>query len=117
MTEQRDSMNQTVTPVVSAGDVPVGEASRPREGRAKPRTLTAEFKRRIVAECDAAPKVHDGAISRRERLYDSHLKEWRAAIATGTLEAPRRPKGSGRSPEQVRNKHVLYDPYGACRYG
>lgn len=44
---------------------------------------------------------------RRERLYDSHITEWRAAIRVGTLEAPSkrgRPKGSktARTPEQVR---------------
>ena len=44
---------------------------------------------------------------RRERLYDSHITEWRAAIKAGTLDAPPkrgRPKGStaARSPEQVR---------------
>jgi transposase-like protein len=44
---------------------------------------------------------------RRERLYDSHITEWRAAIAAGTLDVPPkrgRPKGSKttRSPEQAR---------------
>ena len=42
---------------------------------------------------------------RRERLYDSHITEWRAAIAAGTLDAPPkrgRPKGSTRSPDQTR---------------
>ena len=44
---------------------------------------------------------------RRERLYDSHITEWRAAVAAGTLDAPPkrgRPKGSmrTRTPEQAR---------------
>lgn len=44
---------------------------------------------------------------RRERLYDSHITEWRAAIGAGTLDAPPRrgrPKGSKRTrtPEQAR---------------
>lgn len=85
----------------------VVEQAGPREGRAKRRTFTAEYKRRVVAEYDAAPKGTKGAILRRERLYDSHVVEWRAAIAAGTLDAVvkrGRPKGSGkpRSPEQAR---------------
>ena len=77
----------------------------PRDGRAKRRTFTGEYKRRIVAEYDAAPKGSKGAVLRRERLYDSHVQEWRAAVEAGTLDAPAtrgRPKGSGRSPDQVR---------------
>lgn len=58
----------------------------------------------MVAEYDAAPKGIKGAALRRERLYDSHIQEWRAAVEAGTLDAPvrrGRPKGSGkpRSPE------------------
>jgi transposase-like protein len=62
----------------------------------------------MVAEYDAAPHGEKGAVLRRERLYDSHITEWRAAIDAGTLEAPPkrgRPKGSkgaSRSPEQAR---------------
>lgn len=77
----------------------------PREGRAKRRTFTAEFKRRVVAEYDAAPQGCKGAVLRRERLYDSHVQEWRAAIEAGTLEGGRRrgrPPGTGRGAEEVR---------------
>lgn len=88
-----------VEPIVAA--VLVG----PRGGRAKRRTFTAEFKRRVVAEYDAAPMGSKGAVLRRERLYDSHVQEWRAAIEAGTLDGGTRrgrPPGTGRSPEQVR---------------
>lgn len=79
----------------------------PREGRSKRRSFTLEYKRAVVAEYDAAPRGAKGAILRRERLYDSHIQEWRAAAAAGTLEHPvrrGRPKGTGRSrsPEQAR---------------
>ncbi len=80
-------------------------AGPPRGGRAKRRTFTAEFKRGVVAEYDAAPMGSKGAVLRRERLYDSHVQEWRAAIEAGTLDGGARggrPLGTGRSPEQVR---------------
>src|SRR3989440_8690756 len=47
--------------------------------RPKRRTFSAEYKLRIVAEYDAAPNGEKGAILRRERLYHSHIIEWRAA--------------------------------------
>ena len=47
--------------------------------RPKRRTFSAEYKLRIVAEYDAAPAGKKGAILRRERLYQSHVIEWRQA--------------------------------------
>ena len=58
----------------------------PRSGRSARRTFTAEFKRSIVQEYDAAPNGSKGAVLRRERLYDSHIQEWRAALQAGMLE-------------------------------
>jgi hypothetical protein len=65
----------------------------------KRRTFSPEYKLRIVAEYDAAPKGEKGAVLRRERLYDSHIQEWRAARDAGALDAlvdrrtsPARPK-------------------------
>ncbi|MFF3875967.1 transposase [Streptomyces sp. NPDC001978] len=67
----------------------------------KRRTFTAEYKLRIVAEYDAAPAGEKGAIARRERLYSSHVIEWRQARDAGALTAltdhrttPARPKKS-----------------------
>lgn len=77
----------------------------PRAGYAKRRTFTAEFKRRIVAEYDQAARGEKGAILRRERLYDSHIQEWRAANAAGFLETGTRkgrPAGVARTAEQKR---------------
>jgi transposase-like protein len=51
--------------------------------RPKRRTFPAEYKLRIVAEYDAAPNGEKGAILRRERLYHSHIIEWRAARDAG----------------------------------
>ncbi|MFJ5156628.1 transposase [Streptomyces sp. NPDC088353] len=54
----------------------------PRPNR---RTFSAEYKLRIVAEYDAAPNGEKGAILRRERLYHSHIIEWRAARDAGAM--------------------------------
>ncbi|QIM16933.1 transposase [Leucobacter insecticola] len=80
-------------------------ASGPRADYAKRRTFTAEYKRQIVAEYDQAAHGEKGSILRRERLYDSHIQEWRAAntaglLATGTRKG--RPAGSARTAEQKR---------------
>ena len=77
-------------------------AGGPRQGRAKRRTFTAEFKRRIVAEYDAAPAGTKGEVLRRERLYDSHVQEWRAAIQAGVLDTPPKPGRPRKSAEQAR---------------
>lgn len=72
--------------IESSDVVAAPESAGPRAGRAKRRTFSPEFKRRIVQEYDAAPVGAKGAVLRRERLYDSHVQEWRAAIEAGTLE-------------------------------
>lgn len=79
----------------------------PRTNRSARRTFTTEFKRAIVQEYDAAPNGTKGAILRRERLYDSHIQEWRAAFRAGALEkkpaAPRgRPKATTEQSEIAR---------------
>jgi transposase-like protein len=54
------------------------------DARPQRRTFTAEFKARILAEYDAAADATArGAILRRERLYSSHLAEWRKARDAG----------------------------------
>lgn len=106
--EHFDSSSSTAREGVPAAEaVPTEGAVGPRAGRPFRRTFSAEDKRRLVAEYDATPRGQKGAMLRRERLYDSHITEWRAAIAAGTLDAPPkrgRPKGSKttRSPEQDR---------------
>jgi transposase-like protein len=55
---------------------------------AKRRTFTAEYKRRILAEADAA-SAEPGAIGsllRREGLYSSHLVTWRRERDAGILK-------------------------------
>ena len=80
-----------------AQPAPADPVPGPREGFAKRRTPTAEHKRQTVPEY--------AAILRRERLYDSHIQEWRAAHAAGLLVTGARkgrPPGSARTAEQKR---------------
>jgi transposase len=64
-------------------------SSKPHESldpdaRPQRRTFTAEFKARILDEYDAAPDAAArGAILRRERLYGSHILDWRKAREAG----------------------------------
>lgn len=69
-------------------------------GKAKRRVLTAEFKKKILAEVDACTEPGQiSAILRREGLYSSHLAEWRKARERGTLEALGKKRGRKPDPE------------------
>ncbi|MEU8523360.1 hypothetical protein [Streptomyces sp. NBC_01216] len=54
-----------------------------------------------MTEYDAAPRNEKGAVLRRERLYHSHVKEWRAARDAGAGEAGRQAHQPGEA-EEVR---------------
>lgn len=81
---------------------PTPATDGPREGRAQRRTFTTAYKRSIMTEYDAAPIGTKGAVLRREKLYDSHVKEWREAIEAGTLDTPTRKGRPGKTIEQTR---------------
>lgn len=61
---------------------------------ARRRTFTAEFKRQVLAEAEAAAAGGGevGAVLRRHGLYSSHLTEWRRQRDAGQLAglAPRK---------------------------
>lgn len=84
-----------------AGEVEVSE-------RAKRRTYTAEYKRRIVKEADGCKGAGEvGALLRREGLYSSHLAKWREArdrgeLAPGATTKKRGPKGTASDPRDER---------------
>lgn len=71
------------------------------------RQFSADYKRRILAEVDAAPAGSIGKILRREGLYTSHLRDWRAARERATLAAlapkPRGPKPVPTSAHELEN--------------
>ena len=53
--------------------------------KAKRRTFTAEYKRKILKEADGCSRGELGALLRREGLYSSHLVVWRRARDNGEL--------------------------------
>jgi transposase len=62
--------------------------------KAKRRTFTTEYKRRILREADACKRPGEmGALLRREGLYSSHVTEWRAARDRGELAGEARQRG------------------------
>ena len=72
-------------------------AARPRR-----RIFTAEYKRALLAEYDAAPDGEKGSILRREGLYSSHVTEWRRARDAGALDGLEpRTRQPGRHPAEV----------------
>lgn len=67
--------------------------------RARRRTFTAEYKRRILREADNVKQPGDvSALLRREGLYSSHLTEWRKARERGELGAGTKPRGPAARP-------------------
>src|SRR5512133_3916190 len=62
--------------------------------KAKRRRFSAEYKLAIVREADRCTEPGQiGALRRRERLYSSHLVDWRRQRETGALEALARKRG------------------------
>jgi len=79
--------------------------------RPKRRTFTPAYKLAILDEYDTATEPGaKGAILRREKLYSSHLVEWRKARDRGALDAlkpPRRgPSAQDRELEQLRKANA-----------
>jgi len=68
--------------------------------KAKRRTFTAEYKRKILKQADACKGPGEiGALLRKEGLYSSHLASWRRARARGEL-AGLAPKKRGPTPRE-----------------
>ncbi len=78
-----------------------GQPNRPE--RPLRRIYSAEYKREVLAEYEAAAEDGTkGAILRREGLYSSHITEWRRARDAGALAALEpRPRPRTTSPEQA----------------
>ena len=78
--------------------------------KAKRRTFTAEYKRRIVKEAESCKKSGDvGALLRREGLYSSMLSGWRAQRDRGELApgAATKKRGPQVSPADPRDKKIV----------
>lgn len=71
------------------------------------RVFTAEYKRRILAECDSVRKPGGiGAILRREGLYSSHLVEWRRLRDRGELGGGGKRRGPKAMPKDERDQRI-----------
>ncbi len=69
--------------------------------KAKRRSFTAEYKRRILEEADGCTGHGEiGALLRREGLYSSHLTTWRRQREMGEL-AGLTPKKRGRKQDEA----------------
>jgi transposase len=72
--------------------------------RAKPRSFSASYKARVLAEFEALPKSERAGFLRREGLYSTLIRKWqkqalRAAEAKLTDRAPGRPAADPRVKE------------------
>jgi transposase len=72
-----------------------------KPGRPKRRTFTSAYKARILAAYDALPEgsPERGALLRKERIYHSHLEDWRRQQATGSLEPGKKKEKNENSSE------------------
>jgi transposase len=90
----------TIADVSSSGEdgrVSSSTGGGPRAGRAKRRSFTVAYKRRIVEEYDRLSPGERGAMLRREGLYHSHVQKWREARDQGALNTLSE-KPAGRAP-------------------
>lgn len=78
------------------GQVTSGKPEKPKR-----RTFNAAYKARILAEFDALPEnsAERGALLRKERLWHSHIEDWRRQRDAGSLSAGVTRERAGRSAE------------------
>lgn len=76
--------------------------------KARRRTFSAEYKRRILREADGCKRPGEvAALLRREGLYTSHLTEWRRARERGDLAAGTRQRGPApKPPPDARDRRI-----------
>ncbi|MET3803990.1 transposase-like protein [Nakamurella sp. UYEF19] len=96
------------TSIQEQTDTPSGaEATNPAPNPVR-RTFTAEYRARVVAEYEAAPHGEKAGVLRREGLYQSQVRDWkaerdaRAAGLIGTRTSHRTPKTSASEIDQLR---------------
>lgn len=86
------------------GGVPVEPDPEVPERARAPRTYSARYKARILAEYEMLDKEGKGALLRREGLYTSLISAWRKQRDSGALEALAKP--SGRPPADPLEREV-----------
>lgn len=78
-----------------------GQVTGGKPDRPKRRTFTAAYKARILAEFDALPEnsTKRGALLRKERLWHSHIEDWRRQRDAGSLAAGGKKEKCGENPD------------------
>jgi transposase len=78
-----------------------GQVTSGKPGKPKRRTFTAAYKAKILAEFDALPEnsAERGALLRKERLWHSHIEDWRRQRDAGSLAAGGKKEKSGKNPD------------------
>lgn len=78
-----------------------GQVTSGKPGKPKRRTFTAAYKARILAEFDALPEnsTERGALLRKERLWHSHIEDWRRQRDAGSLASGGNKEKSGKNPD------------------
>lgn len=74
--------------------------------KARRRTFSAEYKRRILREADACKPGELAALLRREGLYSSHIVDWRRARDRGELAGETKPRGPAPAPVDARDRRI-----------
>jgi hypothetical protein len=78
-----------------------GQVTSGKPDRPKRRSFTAAYKARILAEFDALPENSQerGALLRKERLYHSHIEDWRRQRDAGSLSPDAKKEKPGKNAE------------------
>ena len=78
-----------------------GQVTSGKPGKPKRRTFTAAYKAKILAEFDALPEnsTERGALLRKERLWHSHIEDWRRQRDAGSLASGGNKEKSGKNPD------------------
>lgn len=104
MQRKEANTKEALGEVLRPSAVPLPPTATPEiSDRPRRRTLTVQYKLRVLAETDSATDVGGiGAILRREGLYSSTLTDWRRQRDSGVLGGPtpakRGPKAAARNP-------------------
>jgi len=73
------------------------------------RSFTTEYRHRVVAEYEAAPHGEKSGVLRREGLYQSQIREWRAerdATAAGLVPHRASPRSSISETDRLRAENA-----------
>lgn len=95
------SVEGTGTAIRQAARSSAPSPSGPPAAKAKRRTFTAEFKREVLREVDAARASGDagavGEVLRRRGVYSSHVTQWERQRELGDLAVKRRGRKASRT--------------------